>query len=517
MRRHSVPLLRPWSARVQHLSLPDLKLLRRWPLPTTTALAVVLIVVPLLMLRVLPRRAAGRLGPLPEVAELMQSFRVRRAGGPPALWRERLGEDAAGEAWDRAGSGNLWWQFWPSSGDFSPVLAIPMRWWPDDALSYPPNSRPEGDLLLVAADPLQSQQLAGLLTRATLQVGSGWTPICRERLLKGPAVLWSDSALEGMVGALVPLLQPIRRGCLSLSIVARRMEWQGIGTATAHSTTAAGVLEKVDFSVGVTGPMKNDVPLENGLLLQLRGQRLGWLLDDLLDRPSIRSPLEERYGLTSRELSELREAPFQLRILSSEGSRYKATLRVSVRLEPDQQQRWRGRGADLQTLLRNEGFQLSGTEGDRLIVRNADGEPIASWWWLPWGLIVELGVGAPVGNAPTTSPLTSGTSGKEQTAETSTPETPFEVPANVTLHVQARPDALAQLNLLPRRVPAPIRLGSSFSATARPWLGHSASPSYELTGWLDVPPAAGASEGEEGPVSELEFGPGGPASLPTPP
>lgn len=515
MRRYSTPLLKPWSARVRHLSLPDLKLLRRWPLPTTTALAVALIVVPLLMLRVLPRRAADHLGPLPEVAELMQSFRVRRTGGPPILWRERLGEDAAEKAWDRAGSGNLWWRFWPSSSDFSPVLAIPTRWWPDDAPSYPPNSRLEGDLLLVAADPLQSQQLAGFLTRATPQVGSDWTPICREQLLKGPAVLWGGSALEGMAGALVPFLQPIRRGCLSLSIAAGQMEWQGIGTTAAHSTAAGDFLEKVDFSLGVADPMKNEVPLEKGLLLQLRGQRLGWLLDDLLDRRSIRSPLEERYGLTSGELSELREAPFQLKILPSEGSRYKATLRVSVRLEPDQQQRWRGRDADLQTLLRNEGFQLSGTEGDRLIVRNAHDQPIASWWWLPWGLTVELGVDAPMGNAPTNSPLAGGTSGKEQTAETSTPETPFEIPANVTLHVQARPDALAQLNLLPRRAPAPIRLASEFSATTGPQLGHSASPSYELTGWLDVLPATGAPEGER-PVSEPESGPG-PASLPTPP
>nr|WP_255452610.1 hypothetical protein [Synechococcus sp. RSCCF101] len=475
------------AARLSHfgkVALPRALKRSRWPLPTSAALAALLTFAPLIALRLSPPGSGDPLGRLPEVAELMQAFPIRPEGSPPELWRDRLGEEMVERVWERAGRRSLWWQFWPSSGDFAPVLAFPARWWPSEARGFPPHSRLEGELLLVAAEALQIQQLARQLAAAPRPMGSGWVELCRSRLLSGPAVLWSNSALEGMLGSLVPLMQPIRRGCLSLSFEGRRMDWQGVGTTSALSATAQATLEDGPAGPATVPAGAGSQPgLEPDVLLQLEGQRLGWLLDDLLERRAIRSPLESRYGLTATELSQLSDAPFRLRIRASEANRFKAVLELGVIFSAADQAGWQQRSRSLARLLEADGFRMDDLGGESVVLTDPEGQPVAQWRWQPWGLALELGMES--------SPDQGGAADLNGAALTAAPVDVDRLEGEgAAILIDAKPDELARLNLLPRRLPPPIRMASGFSGRVGLGQGPEAAPSYELSGWLVVPPAA---------------------------
>jgi hypothetical protein len=469
--------------------------LRRWPLPLSSVLALLLLLAPAIVLRLLPPRQAGLLGRVPVAAELLQSFPLRAGGSPPPLWTQRFGAEQAEAVRGRAGGPRIWWQFWPASGDGAPVLAIPAAWWPRQATPYPPNSRLEGGVLLVAADALQLQQLAEQLNTGGDLPESPADAACRQRLERGAAVLWRSGALDGIAGAQAALLQPIREGCLELAFEGSRLDWRGAGASRATSLAAAAATGPG----GPAGTGSASEPLPAGVLLQLRGERMGWLLSDLLGRRAIRTPLQERYGLTPDDLQQLEAAPFLLVIEARGSGSFKALLRLSVVLDATARAAWEVRLEELIPRLEAQGLRRpepgpdnGDADNDDVVWLDAEGNTVASWGWRDGGLVLHLGE----------DPL-------PRELEAVMPSPLAEAPGDGNsdmLTIRARPDQLLSRGLLPRSLPAAIRLADAFQGRVGTASGPSAAPRYGLAGWLavpspeDAPPAA--APGPEGSSPE---------------
>ncbi len=342
----------------QRLQRPDRPLDPGWttalaafprpPLPWTSSLIVLLIAVPGLALWRWPRPRAEGLEQLMASASLVQSFPASPGRRLPELWRQRLGEGVGDALWRR--QTRPWWQIWGPEGQGAPFLVLQASGWPPQlSKPLPPQVLRLGDLMLVAPDPLSRQSLADTL-RPQQRRSRGLHSRCLERLSVDQAVFWNPSALGAMVGPLAPLMQRFQEGCLTLSLEARGLRWQG------EATSVDGVLAQLDTEVPPVAPDAAALPLPADELLQIQGGSLQDLLEGLLSRQLIREPLALRYGLDSERLRGLRFAPFRLRLRPQPQGPFQASLELQVRLRQPPQT-WLPVLQRLAQSLREQGFE----------------------------------------------------------------------------------------------------------------------------------------------------------------
>ncbi|MFN7899033.1 MAG: hypothetical protein ACK5N0_05105 [Synechococcaceae cyanobacterium] len=317
------------------------RLPRRPPLPLTSLAILLLLSVPAWWLSRWPRPKAQGLEQLMAAASLLQSFPATPERRLPALWRERLGEELGSRLWRLQRRG--WWQFWGPHADGAPYLAIPD---PASSLTSLVGGSPAsralieqhalrvGNLLVLAPDPLARRLLRdALLPRQ--RAARGLRRQCVQRLESGQAVFWNPTALGAMLGPIAPLFQRYQEGCLSLSLAAdNRLLWQGQTSA----------VDGLQAAPPPWNPPRGDLPpLEEGLLLELRGSALQPLLQGLVSRELIRAPLSERYGLDRQRLERLERAPFRLRLRPLQQGPFLAGMDLQLALD--------GRQADWQPVL----------------------------------------------------------------------------------------------------------------------------------------------------------------------
>jgi len=435
----------------------------RPPLPWTSSLIALLLLLPSLALWRWPRPRAEGLEQLMTSASLVQSFPATPGRRLPQLWRQRLGEGLGEALWQR--QTRPWWQIWGPEGQGAPFLVLQASGWPAElSKPLPPQALRLSDLMVVAPDPLSRQSLAASL-RPQQRRNRGLHSRCLERLSQDQAVFWNPTALGAMVGPLAPLMQRFQEGCLTLNLAGRGLSWQG------EATSVDGVLAQLDTeSPTPVTPVAAALPLPPDELLQVQGGSLQDLLEGLLSRQLIREPLALRYGLDSERLRGLRFAPFRLRLRPQPQGPFQASLELQVRLRQPPQT-WQPVLQRLAKSLREQGFEpiplaLAAPKPTNpsaaskpttpakpapqaaapvnplaMAWRRSDGAVVGGWRWLaaPRGQDAEvlffLGPApAQVGLMPTQA-----------------------FPRERSLQLRARPQALDQLGLLPPEMPAVVR------------------------------------------------------------
>jgi hypothetical protein len=281
-------------------------------------------------------------------ASLVQSFPATPGRRLPQLWRQRLGEGLGEALWQR--QTRPWWQIWGPEGQGAPFLVLQASGWPAElSKPLPPQALRLSDLMVVAPDPLSRQSLAANL-RPQQRRNRGLHSRCLERLSQDQAVFWNPTALGAMVGPLAPLMQRFQEGCLTLSLEAGGLSWQG------EATSVDGVLAQLDTEAPPVTTLAAALPLPPDELLQVQGGSLQDLLEGLLSRQLIREPLALRYGLDSERLRGLRFAPFRLRLRPQPQGPFQASLELQVRLRQPPQT-WLPVLQRLAQSLREQGFE----------------------------------------------------------------------------------------------------------------------------------------------------------------
>jgi len=320
----------------------------RPPLPWTSSLIALLILLPSLALWRWPRPRAEGLEQLMTGASLVQSFPATPGRRLPQLWQQRLGAGLGEALWQR--QTRPWWQIWGPEGQGAPFLVLQASGWPAElSKPLPPQALRLSDLMVVAPDPLSRQSLAANL-RPQQRRSRGLHSRCLERLSEDQAVFWNPTALGAMVGPLAPLMQRFQEGCLTLSLAGRGLSWQG------EATSVDGVLAQLDTEAPPVTPPAAALPLPPDELLQVQGGSLQDLLEGLLSRQLIREPLALRYGLDSERLRGLRFAPFRLRLRPQPQGPFQASLELQVRLRQPPQT-WQPVLQRLAQSLREQGFE----------------------------------------------------------------------------------------------------------------------------------------------------------------
>jgi hypothetical protein len=307
------------------------RLSRRPPLPLTSLAILLLLAAPAWWLSRWPRPKAQGLEQLMAVASLLQSFPAMPERRLPPLWRDRLGDQLGGKLWRL--QRRTWWQLWGPHADGAPYLVIPRsavsggsmeQGSAADRQVIAQRGLPVGNLLVLAPDPLAKRLLSDeLLPRQ--RPARGLRRQCAERLGGGQAVFWNPTALGALLGPIAPLFQRYQEGCLSLTLAPdNRLLWQGVTSSVDGLQVAPPrwTIPKVAFT-----------PLEEGLLLELRGSTLEPLLQGLVSRELIREPLSERYGLNRQRLERLQRAPFRLRLRPLQQGPFLAGMELQLELQ----------------------------------------------------------------------------------------------------------------------------------------------------------------------------------------
>jgi hypothetical protein len=317
-------------------------------LPWTSSLIALLILLPSLALWRWPRPRAEGLEQLMTGASLVQSFPATPGRRLPQLWQQRLGEGLGEALWRR--QTRPWWQIWGPEGQGAPFLVLQASGWPAElSKPLPPQALRLSDLMVVAPDQPSRQSLAASL-RPQQRRNRGLHSRCLERLSQDQAVFWNPTALGAMAGPLAPLMQRFQEGCLTLSLEAKGLSWQG------EATSVDGVLAQLDTEAPPVTPFAAALPLPPDELLQVQGGSLQDLLEGLLSRQLIREPLALRYGLDSERLRGLRFAPFRLRLRPQPQGPFQASLELQVRLRQPPQT-WQPVLQRLAQSLREQGFE----------------------------------------------------------------------------------------------------------------------------------------------------------------
>lgn len=406
----------------------------RFPLRCTVLATAALLLIPAIALQRQPRPRAAGLGRLLPHASLLQSFPAAPERTPPLLWQQRLPDDLLQPLWQQ--QRQLWWQFWGHDGVGGAylVMATP-RAILSGAIAPPPHSLQLDGLLVVAANPVAEGLLRDQLGQTTA-VQQGLQQRCLERLEQRQAAYWSAAGLGAMAGPITPLLQPFQEGCVALQLDGTALMLTGEAAATSGLLAAAGEpVRDADLPP----------PLEDSLLLQLRGLSLQPVLRGLLGRQLIRQPLVSAYGFSDSDLTLLQQSPFQLKLRPHDSGPYQAGLELVLAPQGDRdawQQLLQGLGERL--LDRGLDAEQDGAaEGSRW--RDPDGRVVGGWRWLDAGQeqpLLQLYLGPP---PPAFDPVTTGLA------------SPADWRALPSLSLQARPAALAALNLLPPRLPLPLQ------------------------------------------------------------
>lgn len=438
----------------------------RVPLALTLLTTTVLLLVPTLLLRRMPRPQAIGLEKLMANASLMQSFRPTPERPVPQLWRERLGDDTAAKLWRF--QTRSWWQFWDGHADGQPFLALSARGLPEPILrSVPVPPLRMGDLAIFPPDPLARQILNDRL-QPQVRRSSGVRLRCLLRLEREQAVFWRPSGLGVLLGPLAPLLQNFQEGCLSLNIDGVGLNWKG------EAASVEGMVLQVPE--GAFGPPRPPqmMALPSDVLLEVHGGSLDQLLSGLLARELIRQPLAERYGLGPEQIKLLRQTPFRLLLRPRPDKSFQASLELTVAVGGHQEQ-WKAGLKRLSQRLENEGLRPSSKEPQSpMLWRRKDGVGLGGWIWnAGQNQRGEEQITLFLGPQPSQLvPWQGGTSGGKE-----------------DLLLVARPNALADLGLLPPDLPEVVRRSTSLWVSADPFPGYGqGAPLSQLQGSLELQP-----------------------------
>ncbi len=419
------------------LSLPRWNVLR-WPprlgpLPLTSAVIALLVLLPTAQLHRYPRANAAGLERLLGASSLIQSFAADPSRPPPLLWQQRLGSEPAARLWSR--QRGQWWQFWGREG--GAYLAVPsVVFGPRAEAVLPPHALRLDDLVVIAPDPLSHQLLQQQLQR-TVRTPQGMEQRCVLRLRQSQAVAWTNVSLAQLVGDLVPLLQRFQQGCLVVGSDPLGLRWQG---------EASDRPDPVDSSPAVAAASewrRPADPLPPTLLLEVQGARLDLLLQALLRNQLISKPLEDRYGLDEKLLERLERTPFLLRLRPQPRGLFRASLELQLAVGPDRSA-WTAWLGPMARALESQGLvnRSAGALPVSTWVRQ-DGTVVGGWRWITTapGAMPELlfVLGAEAAPAP---------------AGSGTAQAPA---AGVDLRLRARPADLAALSLLPPELPTVVR------------------------------------------------------------
>lgn len=434
--------LRPLLRRTLALwpSRPPLRpLLRRLPLRCTALVTAGLLLTPAWLLLQRPRPRAEGLGRLLPHAALLQSFPADPLRPAPQLWRQRLAAGTAERLWRQ--QRNPWWQFWGRDGAGGAYLVLPLpRAMALGSEPLPPNSLRIDGLLVVAASPL-AQRLAADQLRLAPRPQRGLQGRCLESLQRRQAAYWTADGLGAMAGPLAPLLQSLQEGCLELQLTGAALSLDGEVAATA------GLLAPAPQALGA-GALPP--PLPPALLLQIRGRRFDPLLRGLLNRQLIREPLAATYGLAEPQLALLRQSPFVLRLRPLANGPFQAGLELLL-LPSGERQAWDRLLEGLADRLVERG--LEPLPANPSLWRDEQQRTVGGWRWLPGPSakqpLLQLFLGPdPVSAA--NAPL-----------DLASIEAWRQLPA---LQLQARPQALLPLGLLPSQLPLPLQQAAELQA-----------------------------------------------------
>ena len=440
--------------------------MKRVPLLATGSLTALLLLGPAMALWLLPRPQARGLERLLPQASLLQSFPAAPTRPVPQLWQQRLGPRLAERLWRE--QRGVWWQFWGRDGDGGPFLAL-VR--PAEARgpALPVAALPVDELVVLPPDPLSRRLLADQLRSTSRQQRHGLEHRCMERLQQGQAVYWSPIGLAQLTGAMAPLLQMARQGCLSLAPSGARL-LNGLDL-TGEAAARAGVLGNPPTSTVAGQPPLLPV----GTLLDLSGPALAPVFESLLARQLIRDPLASRYGLAESQLKLLTGVPFRLRLRPIAQGPFQAGLELQLAVGRERKP-WAALLRDLRQGLLRQNLQeapaeiTAATPGLRSqslpsarFVRD-DGTVVGGWRWQSVGggepqLLLFLGpvpqgLAAPVPAQPSTAPLS----------------------------LQLQPAGLSRLGLMPQGLPQLVRQARLLQLSLSP----SDQPLSRLTGRLHL-------------------------------
>lgn len=331
------------------------------------------------------------LGKLAAGMPLVQAFQGDPSQAPPQLWNRRLGIKPASSLWKRLGRA-LWWQAW--SGDGQAYLVIPAWLWPDQPASGVTARRLDG-LVVISADALNQQQLVQQLASAS-GVSRSPSPLqaaCIRKLDSSPAVHWQPEALARLSGALSPLLQQARYGCLSLRVRDETLQWHGwVGRRDfAAAPTNLPLME----SFAMAELSNSEQPSS---LLRVQGRHLGLLLNALASREIIRQPLEQQYGFGQSEREQILKSPFRLRLLAQPQGAYQAGLQLQVSLPGKSKAIQRSLNV-LSGRLRDQGLRASQpAETSWIDPKDNASQVVGGWAWIApqaQDSVLSVGLGLP--------------------------------------------------------------------------------------------------------------------------
>ncbi len=416
------PAPRPWT--------------KRLPLRCTLLVTTALLVVPTVLLVRLPRPRAEGLGRLLPHAALLQSFPGAPERTAPQLWQQRLPGALADQLWRQ--QRQIWWQLWSQDGSVGAYLVMPTpRPIRIGAQNRPANSLEVDGLLVVAPNSLSLNVLSQKL-RTSPRQQQGLQQRCLELLERRQSAYWSAEGLNAMAGALAPLLQSLQEGCVELQLAdGGSLQFEGEAAAIAGLVTPSAS-PAAPTAPGLA-PANLPEPLADSLLLQVRGRSLQPLLAGLLSRELIREPLISAYGLNEADLKLLQDSPFQLSLRPLASGPFQAGLELVVAPRGDRSN-WTRMLDGISERLYERGLQSVAETATSW--RDGDERIVGGWRWLADAgdqplLQLFLGSEPP----PFSSPLANAQQWQ----------------GLPSLHLQARPLALAQASLLPLQMPMPLQ------------------------------------------------------------
>ena len=341
----------------------------RVPLAFTLGTTLLLLLVPALLLRQLPRPQAFGLERLMASVSLLQSFRANPDRPVPELWRARLGEETAQRLWRL--QTRTWWQFWDGQAQGQPFLALPARGLSPTSLGTPAVAPLKvGDLFILSPDPLSRQLLSDRLG-PRVRPSPGLRLRCVPRLERDQAVFWRPTALGVLLGPLAPFLQDVQEGCLTLAIQSDGLTWSG------EAASVEGMLLEAPERAADAALVPRFSPSASDPLLEVQGASLERLLAGLLARELIRQPLAERYGFGREQFVLLRQTPYRLVLWPLAQGPFQASVELTV-LVGGKEQQWKEVLTRLAGNLEKEGLRFVSSPPTPAGSKPSTGSPAAA-------------------------------------------------------------------------------------------------------------------------------------------
>lgn len=330
-----------------------------WPISTSgLILALVAPSIGLLIQANLRPQPSG-LAALVARTERVRSARVQASAEVPDLWIRYLGPSEANRRWsvlDR----QLWWMAFPHDGE--PVLALPTS----------------GDIALFYADALHAEADRTAARRLGSSADSATTQDCLVALTRGPALLWTPSAVERLTGPLAPLFRQLGYGCLHWRMHRQQLEILGVvseGRLRSEGFPSPGMVSP--RSSWMTQPSATSEPP----LLELELLEASWLLQGLLDQSVLQQALAQNYGLDSERLDRLLKLPLRLRIHPSEQPGVQASLEFDFVLSRADERLFEPSLQAIALTLKGYGMQANRVQGSTLWSKESTtGSPVLGGW-----------------------------------------------------------------------------------------------------------------------------------------